>query len=202
MRFAVAICLAGLASFVHADRNVYLPIARTIGFKNVRYDIFSYPNTVGNTDQFLAFSPVRNWEIELRQQRRGLLGTRETFDFQRNLLPPFVGTSPGISVGVLDVVNQSFEGRRGFIALTFKELLEVSESGEPGEVTLGYQFGSRTSGYVGATLSISPRTRLFFEHNSIQLIAGADSEILPKVRARVFTTDKVLGFSINYVVRF
>jgi hypothetical protein len=193
------IALTALAS---ADRILNLPIARTIGYRNVRYESFAYTNTVGNSDQFLAFSPLQSWEIEVRQQRRPLIGSRETFDFQRNLLPAFVGTSPGISVGLLDTMNNTLEGRRGFIALTFKELLEVSDSGEPGEITLGYQFGRRTSGYVGSTISISSRTRLFFEHNSLALTVGIDSEIVPKIKARIFTTENTLGFAFNYMVRF
>lgn len=202
MRTAILLCTIALSNFANADRILNLPIARTIGFRNVRYESFAYTNTVGNSDQFLAFSPIQNWEIEARQQRRPNFGSRETFDFQRNLLPAFVSTSPGISVGMLDTMNNTLEGRRGFVALTFKELLEVSEAGEPGEVTLGYQFGRRTSGFVGGTLAISSRTRLFFEHNGQALTVGADSEILPKLKVRMFTTENTLGFSINYTVRF
>jgi hypothetical protein len=196
------VAIVGLSTSSFADRIVNVPIGRSLSFGSLRYEQIDGLNERGTREQFLAISPIKLFEIEFRNRYRTYEDSNFTFDIARNLAPAITSTSPGISIGVLDTLNQTSDGRRGFIALTFKELLEVSDEGEPGELTLGWQVGSKNSGFVGTTLSLSPRTRLFAEHNGFRLTAGFDSEIAKGVRARIMTQDNLLLGGISLVKKF
>lgn len=192
----------GFSAFSFADRIVNVPVARTIGYRAVRYESLYGVNEIGTREQFLAVSPIRFVEIEFRNRQRLGENGRLTFDVSRNLTPAISGTAPGLSVGILDALNETLDGRRGYIALTFKELLEVSDTGEPGEVTIGFQSGSKDSAFLGISLPLSARTRFLTEHNGFRLTAGLESEVLKGFRARTFVQDRTLLMGLSYSIKF
>ena len=136
-----------------ADRLFSIPMGRSLPKGLVRFEALTAPKNRFAHDEFLAFSPLSSLEFELRNRDRNFESNNPSVDVSYNLVTPIAGLAPGISVGVLDATNETDFQRRAFIAITFRELFDVSQAGEYGDLTFGYQFGSSTSGFVGAQIS-------------------------------------------------
>jgi hypothetical protein len=127
---------------------------------------------------------------------------RGTFDFAYNLIAPVAALSPGISIGMLDALNETTDGRRTYFAITFRQLLDVGEKGANGEVTMGVQFGNINSGFVGASIPLSNNFRLLAEHNGARVSVGFELAVAKTLKARAFTQDGTLLMGLNLSHRF
>jgi hypothetical protein len=194
-----ALVVAGVAS---ADRLVNVPTARPLSKNAIRFEYLGGLNSSTAEEQFVAFSVLSGLEFEVRRRIRPDENGRSTFDLGYNLLSPVASTAPGISVGVLDGLGETLDGRRAFIALTFRELLDIGEVGENGDVTLGYQTGSLSGLFVGISLPFSGRTRMIVEHNGARLTSGFETNLLKGLDARLFIQDQLLLGGISFSRKF
>lgn len=191
-----------LASVAFADRLVNVPTARPLGKNAIRFEYLGGLNNSGAEEQFVAFSVLNGFEFEARRRIRPQENGRTTFDLAYNVLGPVASTAPGISVGLLDGLGETLDGRRAFLALTFRELLDVGEVGENGDVTLGYQSGSLSGFFVGISLPFSGRTRMIVEHNGARLTSGFETNLIKGLDARLFVQDQLLLGGISFSRRF
>jgi len=194
-----AFFVAGVAS---ADRLVNVPTARPLSKNAIRFEYLGGLNNSTAEEQFVAFSVLSGLEFEVRRRIRPDENGRSTFDLGYNILSPVASTAPGISVGVLDGLGETLDGRRAFIALTFRELLDIGEVGENGDVTLGYQTGSLSGLFVGISLPFSGRTRMIVEHNGARLTSGFETNLLKGLDARLFIQDQLLLGGISFSRKF
>lgn len=185
-----------------ADRLVNVPTARPLSKNAVRFEYLAGLNNTGAQEQFMAVSVLNGLEFELRRRIRPEENGRTTFDLGYNILSPVASTAPGISVGLLDGLDETVDGRRAFIALTFRELLEVGEVGENGDVTIGVQSGSMNSVFFGFSLPFSGRTRLIVEDNGARVTAGIETNFLKGLDAKLYVQDKLLLGGVSFSRRF
>lgn len=184
------------ASFGSADRLITIPIGRKIPLNQYRIESFSGLGHRSDQDRFLGFGLTDIFDIEVRNRlRTGEAAT--TFDFSANLVSPIVGITPGISFGVLDSLNQTVDGRRGYFALTFREYLETENDSLETDITLGYQIGSKNSGFVGLNIPLTRNLRIQAEHNGFRPSIALEYRFAKNVAVRYISQDQrgMIGFS-------
>ncbi len=185
-----------------ADRLVNVPTARPLSKNALRFEYLAGLNNTSAEEEFLAFSVLNGLEFEVRRRLRPDESGNVTFDLGYNILSPVASTAPGISLGVLDGLGKTVDGRRAFLALTFRELLDIGEVGENGDFTLGYQTGSLSGFFVGISLPFSGRTRMIVEHNGARLTGGLETNLTKGLDAKVFVQDKLLLGGISFSRKF
>jgi hypothetical protein len=159
-------------------------------------------NQGGSRDRLIGYSPLTGVEFDFRQRFRPNENGHGTFDLAYNFVSPVAALAPGISVGMLDGLNETIDGRRTYIAFTFRELLDVGEKGANGEVTMGVQFGHLNTGFVGVSLPLSSNLRFLVEHNGARISTGFDLSLQNRIHGRVITQDGLLMLGLNYSHRF
>ena len=194
--------MSSLAALACADRLVNVPTARPLSKNSIRFEYLGGLNNSSAEEQFLAFSFLNGFEIEARRRIRPEENGRTTFDFGYNVLSPVASTAPGIALGVLDGLGETIDGRRAYIALTFRELLEVGEVGENGDLTLGYQTGSLSGLFIGISLPFSGRTRMIVEHNGARLTSGFETNLAKGLDVKLFVQNQLLLGGISFSRKF
>jgi hypothetical protein len=202
MRFYLAVLLGSASAFGFADRVLNVPIAGSIGKNRIRLESVHGLNNRNAREQFFEFSPINSLDFTVRNRNRLDDDGSLTTDISYTVVPPVRSFAPGIAVGVLDAANKTFDGRRGFVAFTFRELLEVGTQGETGDLTIGAQFGSINSGLFAVTLPFSGHLRFIAEHNGARLTTGFETNPINGLNLRILNQDKLLLGGIQYTVRF
>lgn len=202
MRGWIAIVGIGVGAVAFGDRVIDVPIGRSLRMGTFQISDLEGMNQSGARDRYFAYAPLIGLEFAVRQRMRPGESGHTTVDFAYNFVAPVAGLSPGISVGVLDGLNETLDGRRAFIAVTFRELLDVGDKGANGEATLGLQFGSTNTAFVGVSLPLSNNLRFLAEHNGYRISTGFELAIDKSIKGRLFTQDGTLLLGLNLSHRF
>ncbi|MEI8281227.1 MAG: hypothetical protein WCG75_02365 [Armatimonadota bacterium] len=191
-----------LGAIAFGDRLIDVPIGRSLSMGTFQISDMEGLNQGGSRDRMIGYSPLTGIEFNFRQRIRPNENGHGTFDFAYNFVSPVAALAPGISVGMLDGLNETVDGRRTYIAFTFRELLDVGEKGANGEVTMGVQFGHLNTGFVGVSLPLSSNLRFLVEHNGARISTGFDLSLQRRFHGRIITQDGVLMLGLNYSHRF
>ena len=202
MRFWGCAVLLVFTTAAHADRLVNTPVARSLPVGTFRYETLYGSNQPGVREQFIAFSPVLGLEFEARNRERNNETGKFTFDAAFNLIAPVATFSPGISIGVLDALGETIDGRRTYLAITFRELLDVGERSIGGDVTFGYQTGRLNTVFVGVNLPLSTRTRFIAEHNGARITAGFELRLNRMIAFKLYSQESYVLSGISLSTKF
>jgi hypothetical protein len=202
MRGWMSIVLVGIGALAFGDRIIDVPIARSLKMGTFQISDLEGMNQSGTRDRYFAYAPLVGLEFGVRQRMRPNETGKTTFDFSYNLVAPVASLSPGISIGMLDGLNETLDGRRTYVAVTFRELLDVGDKGANGEATMGVQFGHLNTGFVGVTLPLSNNFKFMVEHNGARISTGFELSIDKAVRGRLITQDGTLLLGLNLSRRF
>ncbi len=171
-------------SLASADRLIDIPIARKVPLGEFRLE-GQLEASRGRTQRyFLATGLTQNLDVELRTERLNRHSTTGTFDVGYNIQPPLVNLSPGISVGVQDALDITRDGRRGYLAVTFRDGLDTSAQNAYVDTTLGIRVGRETLPFVGVDLPLESRVHALFEHNGKRLAACIELKPMPMLNLR------------------
>lgn len=192
----------GVGAVAFGDRLIDVPIGRSLRMGSFQISDMEGMNQGGAHDRYFAYAPLVGLEFAIRERSRPGESGHSTLDFSYNFVAPVAALSPGISVGILDGLNETLDGRRTYVAVTFRELLDVGDKGANGEVTMGVQFGRLNTGFVGVSLPLSINFRLMAEHNGARISAGFELGIDKSIHARVITQDGTLLLGLNLSHRF
>lgn len=202
MRGLACLFVVGIGCLAMADRVIDVPIGRSLKMGTFQFSDLEGANQSGVRDCYLAYAPLTGLEFGIRQRMRSGETGHTTVDFAYNLVAPVAALSPGISVGMLDALNETLDGRRTYVAFTFRELLDVGDKGANGEITMGVQFGHLNSGFVGVSLPLSNNVKLLAEHNGARISAGFEYTLAKSIQLRAITQDSTLLFGLNLSRRF
>jgi hypothetical protein len=202
MRGWMSIVFAGVCAMSFGDRIIDVPVGRSLAMGTFQFSDLEGMNQGGSRDRYFAYAPLLGLEFGIRQRVRPLESGHATFDFAYNFVAPVAGFSPGISVGMLDSLNETLDGRRTYMAVTFRELLDVGSKGANGEVTMGVQFGHLNTGFVGATVPLSNNFKFLVEHNGARISTGFEIAFDKSIRARAITQDGLFLLGLNLSRRF
>ena len=113
-------------------------------------------------------------ELETQQLRNEPSFTALNLDF--NLNAPIAGVAPGVSLGILDATDQSPDGRRGYIAISFQDSGDSGpfSGGAAVETTVGAFFGRNSHAFVGMSLPVNYNFRFMVEDDGSRVSAGAE----------------------------
>jgi len=124
---------------------------------------------------YFGFGVTDAIDAQIETEKFDEVRTRATFDLSYNYIPPITGIGPGISFGVQDVMNNSRDGRRFYVAVTQREgYVDTVNGSIPLEFTLGGYFGSINSPFVGVMVPFTDRVRFLAEYNGKRITAGLD----------------------------
>jgi hypothetical protein len=194
----------GLVSRSCADRLISIPLGRKIPFEMFKIDSFVELSHGRTWDRFLGVGLTPDIEIDYHGERRAGGPMRDTFDASYTYLTPIINQSPGISLGVQDGLNRTADGRRFYLALTFREAVDNIGNGNlPLEATIGVFMGPRTAGFVGVSIPFSDALRLLAEHDGTRISAGLEYRALKDTFGlRILTRDSEVMLGANLRLRF
>lgn len=109
-----------------------------------------------------------------------------SINVQYGVVQPFADAAPGISIGVLDLLNQTDLGRSPFIAMTWQFNTYADwATKERASFTLGGGLGGlRDGAFVGVELPLFKRTNFVGEYDRRAITAGFDIEASKGVAVR------------------
>ena len=191
-----------LGALASADQLIDIPTARKIQLDDVRYEFRSSPYPGGSVQHFLGIGVGQSFELDMRDVWNAGTKPAGTFDFSYNLLSAIPGISPGISFGVQDAANLTTDGRRFYAVTTFRNDLDELPGNLYEDVTVGVQFGSLNSPFVGVALPVSKQVYLIAEHSGFRLSAGVEFRVLPHLAFRLITRDQETLLSLSGTVKF
>jgi len=165
-----ALCLASFSAA--ADRVITVPRGGKIPFGTVRGEFMFEPSEPRSMMSFLGvgLTTFVDAEIETDQLRDEKSFTQLNLDF--NLNSPLPGFAPGVSVGMVDATDQSPQGRRGYVAVSFQDT--GGETNAPVETTVGAFFGRSSHMFVGLSLPVNDQFRFLAEDDGFRVSAGAE----------------------------
>ncbi len=184
MRVQFAVGLFALCAFAQADRLIDIPTARKIPFGKFRYEFRSEPFTGGSNEHYLGLGITTAFELDLRCFQTSGEKQLGTFDGSYAFIAAIPGISPGISLGFQDGLDKTEDGRRIYLATTFREPLQVGNDTIRADVTFGVQTGRFTSPFVGFTLPFGRQLYLVGEHNGARITAGIELRLAQNVVVR------------------
>lgn len=159
-----------------ADRLVEVPLGRKL-LRNVARVRAGTSLGDRGTAQFLVGTGVLDsYDLDVDLARSGSGVWEGTLDLSYNLSPPITDIAPGISLGVLDVLDRTKARRAGYFAFTqrFGNFGELNQE-TPTELTVGLWSRSQGLFFVGATLPLWDRLLVIGEASGDRLIAGFEA---------------------------
>ncbi|HVT10645.1 MAG TPA: hypothetical protein VHE55_00130 [Fimbriimonadaceae bacterium] len=198
---ALSLCLASSAL---ADRVITVPMGRKIPFGEFKIDSFFELSNAKTWDRFVGIGVTKDFELDYYGERFANGPMRDTFNLSYNYLPPIMNESPGISVGVNDVLNRTAEGRRFYLAVTWRTAVDSIGSGNlPMDVTLGVSQGSTLLPFVGVSLPFGDPLRLLVEDDGFRIAAGVELKAFKNsFAARLLVRDQDVMLGANLTLRF
>jgi hypothetical protein len=201
MRIWMFLAAVLLAAMAQADRLIYIPTARKIPFRTIRYELRAEPRVQGEIEHYVGFGLTTSFELELRSQNLRLDRPEGTFDLTYNYLSPLTGLTPGFSVGIQDVLDRTDDGRKGFLAITFREGFLAIGGEFPADLTLGISYvQGRVYPMVGASIPFSQSVRVLAEHDGFRISVGFEVKPSRPLALRLIVRDKnaLLGFVVQH----
>jgi hypothetical protein len=175
VRVLLLLATLGLATFSSADRLITIPTGTKITLNTVKFEGLTEQSRSRTSRYWLGFGVTNAIDAQITGEKFELGKFKTSFDVAYNYIPPITGIGPGISFGVQDVLNETHDGRRYFLAITTKEGFADSVNGSvPAEITIGGYFGSINSPFVGVMLPFTDKLRFLAEFNGRRITAGVD----------------------------
>jgi hypothetical protein len=200
VRHAIWLSLLLVPSLASADRLLFVPTARKLPARAIAVEYRFDPTDGRASEQYIGFGLSPEFEMEIRNQRYGDR-TATTFDLGFNLIPPFTGLAPGITLGAQDVLGRTEDGRRYFLAMTFREDYFGIGGEAPGDATIGVMhYRGKVHPYVGVSIPFAPQLRLMAEHDGTRLAAGFELRPVRQVGIRFIVREQnaMMGLMLNH----
>lgn len=193
--------LLALSASASADRLINTPVATKIPARSVRLEFMQGLNNRAVVRESLLYAVDETFEIEARRFRsQGREDT--TFDVYATIISPFKGYAPGIAVGVRDILGETNDGRRGWVAVTFREAFQVGELERGADITIGGFIGTRGSALLALSIPLGPDLRFLAENDGIRLTAGVQYSPIRNLDLRIYAEDQTTLGSFRYSLRF
>jgi hypothetical protein len=202
VKIFTSVLVSVLACAAAADRFVYTPIAKPLGAGEVRTE-YIFGSGSGADYAFFDTGLMMGLDATARMIDADSGSRSITGDLNYSIMVPFSDMAPGIAVGVQDLMDETEIGRRAYLAATFR----FSNDGEnnqdtPTEVTLGFWNANSGAAFFNVRLPFAEQFRLIAEHDSKELIAGADFRPLPDLSVKWLFRSGAPQLGVSYHQRF
>jgi len=202
MRGPVVLAILIVPGMAFADRLIGIPIGRKIPFGTARFEVGEWGNANPTLETYLATGINQFLDIELRTSHPDGQRVRGTFDLSYNFIAPVADFTPGFSVGMLDVRNNTFEGRRAYFAATIRQTFSTPNGDEPFDFTMGFTLGRKQAPFVGFNVPLVTQLRLLAEHDGFRPAAALELRPIPPLGLRLGWRGDERIASVSYTVKF
>ncbi|MFM9872130.1 MAG: hypothetical protein ACKVQS_01540 [Fimbriimonadaceae bacterium] len=164
----------GLTSLGFGDRLISTPMGKKLPHNAAKLEFLSQPS---RDTVFGWFGYGLTDSIELEFYGESFDSSRITpgLNFSYNYISPITDLAPGISLGVLDITDQTREERAIYAAITFYfgNVGDLNQN-EPTIFTLGGWSRHGGSFFFNAAFPFSEKIRLIGEHDGNRIGAGVE----------------------------
>lgn len=197
----VAFLLA--APLARADWLIDIPTGRKITLNNYHCEWRGESRAGGFSETRLGFGLTSAIEATVRTQALARSGpTVGALDLSYALVPPVPGITPGICGGLLDAGSNTQDGRRAFVAMTFREDFDSDHGTLLADVTIGLFLGHHAGGFVGAQIPLAKNFHFVAEHNGIRVSGGVEYLFAPRLAFRLIERDRSMLLGLSFASRF
>jgi len=200
VRLLTGLAIFSLAAGIQADRLIHIPLGKKVPKHVIRIEGDFEQRDFHAFHGYLDAGLTTDLDMTIRNDSVDGEPHRDTLDFSYNYISPIADASPGISVGVQDAANRTPDGRRLYLASTFRVgLAGGADTFTPAEITMGVFAGKKNAAFVGAMLPLTPAFRLMAEHDGYRVNAGLDIRPLTNLSVKyLFISSKPqLGIQIR-----
>ena len=202
MRGPIALALVLVPGLAMADRLISVPIGRKIPFGTVRMEVGEWGNANPTFETYLATGIDQYFDLEFRTWDAYQERLKGTFDVSYNFIAPVADFTPGFSVGMLDLQNNTFEGRRAYFATTIRQTFSTPNGDEPFDFTLGLTIGRKHAPFVGLNVPLISQVRLLAEHDGFRPAAAIEVRPIKPLAMRLGWRGDQRIASVSYTVKF
>lgn len=198
MRLVAWLLVAFLARDAVADRLILTPTGTKVPYGTVRPEGLWELGHAKRVRAFVAVGLSQSFDAELLLDDWASRGTA-SFSFSYNYMVPVVDLAPGVSIGMVDVLDRTEFGRSVFVAVTHRIGLIGDFVGDlPAELTLGARTGR--GAFVGFMLPVAPQVRILAEHDAIRATAGVELRPVPGLAVRYLfqSSQNLVGLSYSW----
>ena len=166
---ASALALAAVSA---ADNLINIPIGRKVPYGVLRYESRFDQSDLRQYHGFLDYGIDTNFDARLTYD--DVNGARRVVsgDVSFNYITPITGISPGLSFGIMDVANRTQDGRRAYMATTYR--IGGADLFNPVELTYGVFYGKRPLGFVGIMFPFTEQIRFLAEDDGRRISTGLE----------------------------
>jgi len=194
VRSLLVISLLVLASTSFADRIVDVPTATRLRDDMARFEFLGVPGR-DRSQAWLGIGVAKSFELELTAEKFDSNAYVGSFNVAYNYILPITDLTPGVSLGMKDVLNRTRDGRSAYVAWTqrYGNIGELNQN-VPTEFTIGASSQPDGPFFVGLMVPLAEHLRLLAEHNGKRLTAGVEMRPIPNVGVRLlFRQDENLA---------
>jgi len=184
VRFWASLLVIGVAAGALADRFILTPTGSRIR-----------PGTARAESLAIAGRPTRSWleagiTTNLDLGISHIAGRDPSLDLTWNYLLPITDIAPGLSFGLLDLADETPEGRAGYLAFTnhFGNMGDLN-SDIPTEFTLGIWTRGKGQPFASVSFPFADQFRLIAETSGGEIRAGFDLRPIKALSVKVVWMD-------------
>lgn len=192
-----------VASVAWADRLIGIPTGSKVPLGDARIGFLQQLGDRERWSAYCGFGITKAFDGEVTAERAGKGSTVSSCNLAYNLVAPLINYTPGISIGVVDLLNRTDDGRGLYVAVTYRLSAEETQMfSAPVELTLGVGVGAFHGAFVGLVLPFSNGVRGVFEHDSRRISAGLEWRPLSGLAIRYGVRDDQGFASATVSLRF
>jgi len=126
-----------------------------------------------------------------------------TFDLGYNYISPLTDASPGISVGVMDGLDRTKDGRRFYLSATYRVGLGgAATTFLPAEISIAATAGKKSTAMVGFMLPVTNGFRIMAEHDGYRVNAGFEMRPYMNVGFRYVFIGSIPQIGASFQTKF
>lgn len=184
-------------SIALADRTIDTPTGYTLRPGEFRLDYRESGSGLKDRESFGTVGVLPFLELGFDYQAFDKQRSRGTVNAQYSLIQPYPDLLPGISVGVLDILNRTDRGRVIFVAATYQfNLVETWVNHERINLTVGAGTGLRGA-FANLYWPLYTHVAFLAEHDSRHFKVGIDLEPVAGLAFRATVQDGLPQFGIQ-----
>ncbi len=163
---------------LHADQVFFLPTGYTLQPSEVRISWLSQTDAMRKQTAIIGAGITWGWEVNGIWEKSKSQSKTVSLNIQHSIVQPYPDLFPGISVGILDILNETKEGRSFYVAGTWQTNIYTDwATDERGSITVGAGTKRFRGAFVSLYLPLYRRLSLLGEHDSRNLLVGF--ELIP-----------------------
>jgi hypothetical protein len=169
-----ALIVVGLTSLSLADRLITTPMGRKLAEFSLKAELLTIPSR-DTVYGWVGYGINSNFEVELYGESLNSSKITPSFNLSYNYISPITDISPGLSIGIVDILGRTADERAAYLAATyfFGNVGDLNQN-VPTILTVGgwTRFGGGV--FFNVSFPFTEQVRAIGEHDGQALTAGLE----------------------------